>query len=180
MKRIVCLLLCVVFICAGFNGCTPQDSGETTLPETVAGGTEHTLRVGYGRVNITPEGPVPLAGRLSVDFSDSVTDPLYATCIAFTDETDNTVLMFHLDLLENYGEVNLAKLPIAKATGVNGLQIMMCATHNHSSPRVELPEAVQVVPLFLELLALQVGKIVDVIDIVKAIPVRVEQEFSGV
>lgn len=142
MKKVLCLLLCAVFLCSAFSGCgSVQQGTETTAAESTAAQQNPQLRVGFGRVDITPEGPVPLAGRLSIDYSTSVTDPLYATCIAFTDETDNTVLMFELDLLENYGEANTAKLAIARATGVNGLQILMCATHNHSGPRVELPEA---------------------------------------
>ena len=126
MKKMLALILCSVMLIGLVVGCGTEKPGETT-PETNAG-TPHSLKVGYGRADITPKNSVPLGGRHGTVMSESVLDPLYATCIAFTDETDNTFLLFHLDLLQSYGEANLAKLEIAKELGVNGVQIMMCST----------------------------------------------------
>ena len=46
--------------------------------------------------------------------------------------------------------------------------------------RMQLLELVQVVALFLELLALQSGKIFDIINIVKGVPIVVDTELIRV
>jgi len=64
-------------------------------------GVEHALQLGYGRVVTTTQESIPLRGRggdTSERKSDGVLDSLYATCIAFTDESGNTVLIFYMDL----------------------------------------------------------------------------------
>jgi len=136
MRKVISITLCLLLVLSVFSGCGPTNQpGESTAPSTEAP-KPHTLQVGYGRVDITPEYSVPLSGRHEEVFSDKVVDRLYATCIAFTDENDNTVLLYELDLLQSYGEANNARLKIAKKTGVNGLQILMCSTHNHSGPNL--------------------------------------------
>ena len=136
MKKVFSLVLCLLMILSLFTGCgsEPQPT-ETTTPTTEAP-SGPILQVGYGRVDITPEYSVPLGGRHDEVFSEKVINRLYATCIAFTDNTGNTVLVYHLDLLQSYGQANMARVQIAKATGVNGLQILMCSTHNHSGPNL--------------------------------------------
>lgn len=135
MKKTFSLILCVLLVLSLFAGCTPAEQpGETTVPTEEP--KAHTLKVGYGRVDITPEYSVPLSGRHDEVFSEKVINRLYATCIAFTDETDNTILLYELDLLQSYGEANTARIRISKKTGVNGLQILMCSTHNHSGPNL--------------------------------------------
>ena len=101
MKRNMCLLLCAVLMTLLFAGCQPAQPGETTAPQI-----SHVLKVGYGRVDITPEESVPLrglGGDTSNRMSKDVKNPLYATCIAFTDETDNTILLMELDLALCFG-----------------------------------------------------------------------------
>jgi len=121
-------------VLAVFGGCAPaQQPGESTAAESTAGALPHSMQVGYSRVDITPEESVQLAGGGS-QYSERVEDPLYATCIAFTDETGNTVLIYELDLIRSAGVANMARNKIGKATGVNPLQIYMCSTHNHSGP----------------------------------------------
>lgn len=98
---------------------------------------EHTLLVGYGRVDITPTEPIPLAGygnhlkRISQD----VLNPLYSTCLAFTGEDGETVLIFHNDLITSPEEFSVpVRKAVSEATGVPFSHILICATHNHSSP----------------------------------------------
>ena len=140
MKRNVCLLLCAVMMVMLFAGCQTEGpveaTAETTLPQV-----PRELKIGYGRVDITPQESVPLRG-LGGDTSDrmskDVKDPLYATCIAFTDETDNTILLFELDLAMCFGLATAyARSDISKATGVPVAQIMVTATHNHSGPDLD-------------------------------------------
>jgi len=116
-----------------FSGCAPAaDSGETT-----AVAKEHVLRVGYGRVDISPDYPVPIAGTAEERIATEVREPIYATCIAFTDETDNTILLYQLDLLDSSGTVNMARRQISQETGVSAMQIFMAATHNHYGPALD-------------------------------------------
>lgn len=109
------------------------------------------MKVGYSRVDITPKVSVPLGGlsnsivggSTSDRFYTDVRDPLYATCIALTDETDNTILLYHLDLLKSYPTPMMtAKFAIVRATGIPGSQIMVTSTHNHSGPDLYSAEAV--------------------------------------
>jgi len=94
--------------------------------------------VGYARVDITPQESVPLRGAggdTSLRMSETVADPLYATCVAFTDESGNTILLYHLDLILSFSVPTLyARNAISKKTGVPFDQIMVTSTHNHSAP----------------------------------------------
>ena len=58
------------------------------------------MLLGYSRVSITPEESVPLRGYgySSGRMSDNIQDPLYASCIALTDTSDNTVTV-SMDLI---------------------------------------------------------------------------------
>lgn len=120
MKKILLLFCCLAMVLTIFGGCE-------TAPK------EHTLRVGFGRVLANPDMGVPLAGAGTGDsrISDKIVDDLYVTCIALTDETDNTILMYSEDLLYAY---NGGLRKVIEATGVPFENIMIAATHNHSAP----------------------------------------------
>jgi len=95
------------------------------------------LRVGFGRTSITPLESVPLRGygNTSKRLSNNILSELYATCAAFSDSDDNTVLLFHTDLCSIPGEVSIAfREAICKATGVPFSHILIGATHTHSAP----------------------------------------------
>lgn len=132
MKSFLSLLLCGILIVTLFPGCSQASSGSETT---------HTLQVGYARVDITPQEPVPLrglGGDTSERMSEDIRDPLYATCIAFTDETGLSILLYELDLALCFGMPTLnARSDVAKATGVPMNQIMVTATHNHSGPDLD-------------------------------------------
>ena len=133
MKRIVSLFLALV-LALGLAACGSQSTAETeakVLPP---------LQVGYGRVDISPEAGTPLGGysNSSNRLCETVSEDLYATCIALTDETENTVLVFHLDLGGVKEKVfTPIRAQIAEATGVPFEQVLLSATHTHSSPDVE-------------------------------------------
>lgn len=94
------------------------------------------LQVGFGRADITPDFKMPLQGYPGPAdrIFNRVLDPIYATCIAFSDG-ENTVLLYSLDLTDSCWEaVVLAKSDIQKATGVPFGNIMASCTHNHSAP----------------------------------------------
>lgn len=133
-KKLLSLLLCAVMMLSVFTGCVSSGASETA-PED-----KSVLKVGYGRVDVTPTESVPLAGLGSKRYSRQVDDQLYVTCIAFADETGNTVLMYHMDILNTYDIVYGWRADIAAATNVPLDNIILSATHNHSGPSMSSDE----------------------------------------
>lgn len=128
MKRILSFLLCL-FLCINFAGCTSNDNTESAP----------TMQVGYARADISPTFKVQLQGYFSPTnrWGDNILDPLYATCMAFTDADGNTALIFSVDLCTPEGTViPFARKAIAKATGIDVDSIMISCTHTHSAPDV--------------------------------------------
>lgn len=100
---------------------------------------EELVRVGYGRVKITPEGSVPMGGygNPAVRYNEEVRDPLYATCIAFTDSDENTVLQYTTDCISvSVVLANKVREILCPELGLKPEQIMIAATHSHSTPDV--------------------------------------------
>lgn len=137
MKKWIAML-CALCLALGLGACNkaaPEEaaaSADTAAPQVQAAG----LQVGFGKVSLMPESPVPMAGytdttsRMSTGFRDV----LYATCLAFT-EGEQTVLVFSQDLFKaEESWVNEARANIARETGVPENQIVVCATHNHAGP----------------------------------------------
>lgn len=94
------------------------------------------ILVGYGRADITPDFSVPLAGfgNSSTRMSQGYVNRQYATCIAITDEKNNTVLLFTQDQCTTVGSwAQQARARIYSATGVSPDHIMISSTHNHAT-----------------------------------------------
>ncbi len=88
---------------------------------------------GFGRCDITPEGPTRIN---SSRVSDHILDPLYITAIAVSDGKD-TALMITVDLRNVYDHITQPGFAaISEATGVPADHIFLTATHNHSAPDV--------------------------------------------
>ncbi len=89
------------------------------------------LKVGWGKAEFTPDGPVPLAGyaHLKERLSRRVRDPLFVRAVAFEDGETRAAIAFY-DLLMVVDEL---------ATGVRErlrdarVFVMVNATHTHSS-----------------------------------------------
>lgn len=91
---------------------------------------------GFGKVDITPDEPLPLAGygNYSRRFFDKVLSRLYLTCIAVSDG-NKTVLLFTCDNLFWYWEMSIAtREKVTKATGIPEENIFFSATHTHGAP----------------------------------------------
>ena len=137
MKRILSILLVAGLLLCGCQSGTTTNDPVGSNGDAVQGG----FRVGYGRENITPINyDVPLAGygntakRMSAGFMDFI----YTTCIAFTDANDNTILLFHNDLIRSSSQItNKAREAITAATGIPGENIMLTATHTHAGPDID-------------------------------------------
>ena len=98
------------------------------------------IKVGYGRADITPDFPVPLAGfgNSSTRISQGYVNRQCATCIAITDEKGQTVLLFTQDQCITKGSwAKEARAMIRAATAVEEDRIMISSTHNHSSPDLD-------------------------------------------
>ena len=95
------------------------------------------LRIGYGKACITPEESVPLAGygNTAKRMSTNVRDDIFATCVAFTDAQESTVLLFTLDLLHAHVRWTQGiREAIFNACGVPEARIMVAHTHTHAAP----------------------------------------------
>ena len=92
------------------------------------------LLAGYGRKDITPNQPVHIAGgNWRGRVSEGVLDPLYATCIALK-MGEATFLLYTLDLKVTTKNItNPARAYISKVTGVPEENVLLSATHTHSS-----------------------------------------------
>lgn len=99
------------------------------------------LKIGFGRTDITPLEPVPLAGYGNdLDrISQEIDYRLFGTCLAFADEQNAPVLVYHTDLcVPPYVLFKDWLLPpIAEATGVPADRILVSCTHNHSGPSLD-------------------------------------------
>jgi len=94
-------------------------------------------KIGYSRVDISPTESVPLAGfgNTSQRMSEKVIDPLCSSCVALTDEKNNTVLLFHNDLIGSPAHiVDPIRESVSQATGVPIPNIIIGSTHTHSGP----------------------------------------------
>jgi len=102
---------------------------------------QHGYLVGYARIKITPEVPVPLMGYGNTirRISSNVLDDLYATSVAITDSEKNTILLIGTDsCTPNF--VASIRETISEATGIPVENILINATHNHSAPDLDQPE----------------------------------------
>lgn len=144
MKKTICLLLTVLMVLSLFACASSEKTGESqvasTQTATEAATTEAIaagFRVGFGRMEITPEDTVNLAGYGddSSRQSEGVMDFLYTTCVAITDANDKTVLLVTTDMMKM--EASLAaeyRKAVAQATGLPAECLTITATHSHSTP----------------------------------------------
>ena len=118
---------------------TTEEKTETKLEETeplAAPQYDGIFQAGYSRQDITPDGDIHMNNGVLLN---KVQDPLYATCIAVYDG-ENTVLLFTVDVkgLADF-TCKMTKKRISIATKVPVENIILSATHTHSSPFPENP-----------------------------------------
>ena len=125
MKKLLSLALTAVMV-LGLCACGGVGSGAKEF------------RAGYGREKVMPDTNLTLGGSGTADrVSEGALDFLYVTCIAVTDEKDQTVLLITQDFLSaDDSFVVPAKEQIAEATGVPIENIMVSGTHTHSAPAI--------------------------------------------
>ncbi|MBR7122656.1 MAG: hypothetical protein IKC95_04305 [Oscillospiraceae bacterium] len=119
----------------GAANCRIENFGFNKLSD--ANELEYELKVGYAYFDMTPTGDVTsliLGGRGSTTTATGIKEKLPGTCIAFTDENGQTVLMYTLDLLYVSDEIVKFAADIATETGVPESNILINGTHSHSAP----------------------------------------------
>ncbi len=133
MKKIISLYLCTILLLC----LTACSNSQNNITATTSNDTSYsgTFRVGYARENMTPEGQVNLVGYEDATPCIGIRDPLYVTCIAITDENDNTALLFSFDL----GSIGISfsseiRNKVSASTGVPKENIFSACTHIHSAP----------------------------------------------
>ena len=96
------------------------------------------LFVGIARTDISPLESVPLSGygRSSSRMSNNVSEPLYATALALTDEAGSTTIVIGLDMGNMYSPLPSFRSDVAQAVGLPVEKIMFSATHTHSAPHL--------------------------------------------
>ena len=108
MKRMICILLTVLFLLCGCTGqAAPDKKQETQKIPALPSLQGYDLYAGFARADITPEAPVPLAGYGNTEkrISRNVLDPLYVDALALTDAQGNTVLLMNWDGTRSYTQV---------------------------------------------------------------------------
>ena len=156
MKKTLSLILAVLLAVSLLAGCqqagvapTQAPTGTPTQEPTAEPTQEPTqppiqaavLQVGFGRVDISPKTPVSLTGYGDADtrISEGTDVPLMSTCIAFTGEDGNTLLLFYNDLCTSETTTTDAcRKAVSEATGISVDNIMSAATHIHSAPSLGL------------------------------------------
>ncbi len=99
------------------------------------------LKAGFGKVSITPEYSVPLYGygNSHLRMSTNVLDPIYAICVALTDG-ESTILVYNLDLTAIADDdSDFCRSVMEQEFGIPKQNILLNATHNHSSPDLYSP-----------------------------------------
>ncbi len=149
MKRILALLITVTLLlplisCGG--GSLVQDETETeTMIRTTAPSTSEPSGVhdatgfcaGFGRADITPTDPVPLAGygNTSKRISTNILDPLYVTCYLLQDENGERLAILQYDIINIWTALQGSlRKQVARAASVAEDHVLLNATHTHSGP----------------------------------------------
>lgn len=133
MKRILIAVLCLAAVLTLLAGCTGEPGTAAPTEPDYSG----TFRVGFGRADITPELGIGLAGygddgtRRAKDIDSA----LYVTCIAVTDESENTLLLFTSDSTRTEPSVcNSLRTEVSEALQIPRENIFFSATHTHNAP----------------------------------------------
>lgn len=137
MKRVVVFLM-VITLSVGFLGCQSDTQNETAVAQT-ADSTIDTFSVGYAKIDVTPDFSVPLNGYGNIEtrMSTGFLDRIYATCVAITDERNETVLLFSYDMAAADPRFLVTlRTTVSQKTGVPENNIMLTASHSHSAPAV--------------------------------------------
>ena len=116
----------------------------------------HSFRVGYNRITVEPTESIPLSGFSNEPkrFHKEIGQPICVSCVAITDDQDNTVLMVGMDICVCDGFFMDIADDISTQLNVPKDHIYMAGTHTHAAPAVgwrdEIPAAKRYADKFIE------------------------------
>ncbi len=99
--------------------------------------TSGQLRIGWGHADITPDGPVLIAGQFPARVSEGVKDPITATALVLRRGAEHVVFV-SCDLVAVSEELRqgiLERLP-APPEGPQPERVIVNATHTHTAPEI--------------------------------------------
>lgn len=134
MKKFLCMILSSLMILTLF-ACGGEE--QASAPDW-----EGQFVVGFGRGDITGKIGDEMPGFPASDGGTrtavAILSPLYMNCVAITDEAGNTVLLYSFDNKNAYySAMNTIRSAVSEATGVPVENILISATHTHSTPTTE-------------------------------------------
>jgi len=135
MKKFMALLLLTALLLTLTACGAAQGSGNATAPGTQL--KDGQMLVGYGKVDITPELALPLAGYGNTEtrISEGFYDYLYATCFAVTDAQGNTAILMGIDMTgTGVSLYEKARKQISDKYSIPMESVIISASHTHSAP----------------------------------------------
>jgi neutral ceramidase len=96
----------------------------------------NSLRVGVAAVSITPPNGTPLAGYYRKRLSEGVLDDIHAKAIVFENNGVKAAVVICDILTFPRKTVTTARELIEQQTGIPGANVLIAATHSHTSPVV--------------------------------------------
>jgi Neutral/alkaline non-lysosomal ceramidase, N-terminal len=128
MRNILVLsMMLVLFV-------TPVFAGNADSSTSAGTTSEYNFNVGVGRVDITPDEEVTLAGSPSPKKTSSVETPLFAKAMVISAGGQKLAIVT-LDTLKYPTNLILKALKqIEKTTGIPTSNIIICASHTHFGP----------------------------------------------
>lgn len=126
LKNFITLILFLFF---------SRNSYSQLTPEVIDGAME----VGVARIDITPDGPIRLAGygsRIKSE-SDGIIQRLSAKALAFGSDAQHPSVLITVDLVGITARIT-EKLSqqLSKKMGINRAQLVICASHTHGGPEI--------------------------------------------
>lgn len=100
----------------------------------------HTLLIGWGHADITPDYPVLLRGYFNARVSEGVQDPVTVTALAIEgleyEKPRDHVIMVSCDLVKISEDLNdeVRRLIRRQLPDVDHMKVILSATHTHTAP----------------------------------------------
>ena len=118
-------------------------SGPVTFGQTKSNGL---IDIGVARVDITPDGPIRLAGYAARAKSESkgVIHRLFAKALAFGSDAQGPSILITVDLLGIPGHItSKAAERLSKKIGIDPAQFAISSSHTHGGPEVGILNVLQ-------------------------------------
>lgn len=108
------------------------------------------MKVGFSRVDVTPSMGIPIAGYYKPRFAEGVLDPLEVNTLAISAGQKVNLLI----TIDNCGLkqeiIAYYKSLIVERTGIAKDAIIICATHSHTAPIIEMNSENNLIREYLE------------------------------